>query len=35
VASGETKHVFLNRELRPCRMPEKYRANFEAGARAC
>jgi acyl-CoA thioester hydrolase len=40
VAQGETKHVFLNRELRPCRMPEKYRANFglavsEIAGQAC
>lgn len=25
VATGETRHIFLNRELRPCRLPEKYR----------
>jgi acyl-CoA thioester hydrolase len=25
LASGETKHIFLGRDLRPCRMPEKYR----------
>jgi acyl-CoA thioester hydrolase len=28
VAAGETRHIFCNRELRPCRMPEKYRAKF-------
>ena len=28
IASGETKHIFLSRDFRPCRMPEKYRANF-------
>ncbi len=34
LATGETKHIFLSREMRPCRMPEKYRANFELGAPA-
>jgi acyl-CoA thioester hydrolase len=24
VATGHTRHIFLNRELRPTRMPEKY-----------
>jgi len=28
VAAGETRHVFCNRELKPCRMPEKYREKF-------
>ncbi len=28
VATGETKHVFLDRDLRPCKMPEKYRGGF-------
>ena len=28
LATGETRHIFLGRDLRPCRMPEKYRANF-------
>jgi acyl-CoA thioester hydrolase len=28
VATGETRHVFCNRELKPCRMPEKYRLRF-------
>jgi acyl-CoA thioester hydrolase len=28
LASGETRHVFCNRELKPCRMPEKYREQF-------
>jgi|SRR5450755_2392657 acyl-CoA thioester hydrolase len=28
LASGETKHIFLGRDLRPCRMPEKYRGKF-------
>jgi acyl-CoA thioester hydrolase len=28
VAMGQTKHVFLNRELRPVRLPDKYAALF-------
>ncbi len=28
VATGETKHVFCGRDLRPLRLPEKYRAHF-------
>jgi acyl-CoA thioester hydrolase len=24
IATGHTRHIFLNRELRPARMPEKY-----------
>jgi acyl-CoA thioester hydrolase len=28
LATGETKHIFLSRDLRPCRMPEKYRDKF-------
>jgi len=28
VAAGETRHIFCNRELRPCRVPEKYRVKF-------
>ena len=28
LAEGETKHVFCGRDLRPVRLPEKYRANF-------
>jgi acyl-CoA thioesterase FadM len=28
LATGETKHFFLGRDLRPCWMPEKYRENF-------
>ena len=28
LAAGETRHIFVNRELKPCRMPEKYRARF-------
>src|ERR1022692_4738823 len=30
LATGETKHIFLGRDLRPCRMPEKYRGKFGA-----
>lgn len=32
LATGETKHIFLGRDLRPCRMPEKYRAKFATDA---
>jgi len=28
LATGETKHVFVGRDLKPVRLPEKYRANF-------
>ncbi len=28
LALGETKHLFVSRELRPVRLPEKYRAAF-------
>ena len=28
VATGTTRHVFLSRELRPVRLPEKYAAMF-------
>ena len=28
LAVGETKHVFCGRDLKPVRLPEKYRANF-------
>jgi acyl-CoA thioester hydrolase len=28
LATGETTHVFCGRDLRPARLPEKYRANF-------
>jgi acyl-CoA thioesterase FadM len=27
-ASGQTRHIFLNREFRPVRLPEKYLAMF-------
>jgi acyl-CoA thioester hydrolase len=28
LASGSTRHIFCNREMKPVRMPEKYRAAF-------
>ena len=28
LATGETKHVFVGRDLKPVRLPEKYRAKF-------
>lgn len=28
LATGETRHLFLGRDLRPCRMPEKYWGKF-------
>jgi len=28
LATGETKHFFLGRDLRPAKMPEKYRGKF-------
>ena len=28
IATGETRHVFCGRDLRPIRLPEKYRTNF-------
>jgi acyl-CoA thioester hydrolase len=28
LAAGETRHVFCDRELKPCRMPAKYRTRF-------
>ena len=31
LATGYTKHVFVGRNLRPCRLPEKYQRLFEAG----
>src|SRR4051812_41179812 len=24
IASGETKHIFLTREMKPCRLPQRY-----------
>jgi acyl-CoA thioester hydrolase len=34
LATGETKHVFCGRDLKPVRLPEKYRANFGITASA-
>jgi acyl-CoA thioester hydrolase len=31
LAEGQTRHVFLNREFRPVRLPEKYRILFGMG----
>lgn len=28
LASGYTRHIFVGRDMKPCRMPEKYRAKF-------
>jgi acyl-CoA thioesterase FadM len=28
LATGETRHVFCGRDLRPVRLPEKYRERF-------
>jgi acyl-CoA thioester hydrolase len=28
LATGETKHVFVGRDLKPVRLPEKYRSKF-------
>lgn len=28
LATGETRHIFVGRDLKPCRMPEKYRGKF-------
>ncbi len=28
LAVGETKHIFVGRDLKPCRMPAKYHAKF-------
>jgi acyl-CoA thioester hydrolase len=33
LAEGETTHVIVNREGRPCALPEKYREAFLAGPR--
>jgi acyl-CoA thioester hydrolase len=32
LASGATKHIFLGRDLRPCRMPAPYRDKFTIDA---
>jgi len=34
LASGETKHVFVGRDLKPAQLPEKYWANFGIGGSA-
>ncbi len=34
LATGETKHVFVGRDLKPVRLPEKYRAKFGITGRA-
>jgi acyl-CoA thioester hydrolase len=31
LATGSTRHVFCNREMKPVRLPEKYRAAFGIG----
>ena len=31
LATGETKHIFLGRDMRPCRMPAKYHKQFGIG----
>ena len=31
LVQGETRHVFCDRELKPCRMPARYRALFGIG----
>ena len=31
LATGETKHVFCGKDLKPVRLPVKYRANFGLG----
>ncbi len=33
LATGETKHIFLGRDLRPCRLPVKYHHMFAIAAR--
>jgi acyl-CoA thioester hydrolase len=33
LATGETKHLFVNRELKPVRLPEEYRAAFTGGSK--
>jgi acyl-CoA thioesterase FadM len=34
LATGHTRHVFVNREMRTARLPEKYFAMFGISARA-
>jgi acyl-CoA thioester hydrolase len=31
LATGETKHIFLGRDMRPCRMPARYHQQFGIG----
>ncbi len=31
LASGETKHIFLGRDMKPVKLPEKYQAVFGVG----
>ncbi len=31
LATGETKHIFLSRDMRPCRLPVKYHKQFGIG----
>jgi len=33
LATGETKHIFLSRDLRPCRVPAKYQEHFPPHAK--
>jgi acyl-CoA thioester hydrolase len=33
LATGHTRHIFVNREMRRARLPEKYHAMFGLGAR--
>lgn len=28
LATGETRHIFVGRDLKPCRMPQQYRTRF-------
>ena len=32
LATGRTRHIFLNKQFKPARLPEKYRALFGIGA---
>lgn len=32
LATGETKHIFCNRQMKPVKLPEKYRERLGAGA---
>jgi acyl-CoA thioesterase FadM len=33
LATGHTRHIFVNREMRRARLPEKYHAMFGLGER--